>query len=117
MDDVQGGPGGALGVVFIGDGVAEVGEDAVAKEAGDLAAVAGNGGTAAVPVLLDGGKVVFHVEAFAEGGGADEVDEHDGERPALDREGWRIGGEGGKEAFAVAEGEAELPEVWFGEGG
>jgi hypothetical protein len=74
--DLQAGAHGALGVVLVGAGKAEVGDDAVALVLGDVAVVAGD--LLAADPLVGGEEVgeILGVELLAQLGRADHVAEH-----------------------------------------
>jgi hypothetical protein len=76
-DDVERGAHGAFGIVLVGDRVAEIGQDAVAQEAGDVAAVARDRLAAELAIDAHQLEQVFRVEPLTEARRADEVHEHD----------------------------------------
>ena len=83
LEQVEAGRHGPAGVVLVGYGMAEVGEDPVADEPGDAPVVAAD---RLVTGGLVGAKDLAHelwVALVAERGGADDVAEHDGELAPL----------------------------------
>ena len=127
LDDGEPGLHGALGVMFVGLGIAEIGEHAVAHVLGDETAVALDQLRAAAMIGADDPAHVLGIEPRRQRGRADEVAEHHGELAALGgvRRCWR--GSGGcrlrrsfrraqtcdrlEQALAVPEGHADLFEV------
>ena len=78
-DDVEARAHGALRVVLMRAGIAEIGEDAVADEPGDHAVVGRDDLRTSDPIDTDHLPHVFRIEPRRERGRADQVAEHDGE--------------------------------------
>ena len=74
---------GTLGVVLVGDGGAEDGEQPVADDLVDTAAEVGDVGGQALEEAVDQVLDLLGVAAFGEGGEAHEVGEQDRDHPAL----------------------------------
>ena len=83
LDDGEPGLHGALGVVFVGLRIAEIGEHAVAHVFGDEAAVALDQLRAAAMIGADDLAHVLGIEPRRHRGRADEIAEHHGELAAL----------------------------------
>ena len=83
LDDGEPGLHGALGVMFVGLGIAEIGEHAVAHVFGDEAAVALDQRRAAAMIGADDLAHILGIEPRRHRGRADEVAEHHGELTAL----------------------------------
>ena len=77
-DDLQPTSGGALGVILVSLGIAEIDQEAVALMPGDESVVSLNGANDGSAKLRQEVTVVFGFQALAQLDGADEVAEHDG---------------------------------------
>jgi hypothetical protein len=64
MNDFRGGPHRALGIFFVRDGPAEMGQDAIADIAGDKAVVAGGDVAAEGSIRMQQITQLFRVELF-----------------------------------------------------
>jgi hypothetical protein len=69
--------------MFVGLGIAEIGEHAITHVLGNEAAVALDRGRAAAMIAPYDRAHILGIEPHRESGRADEVAEHDGEVPAL----------------------------------
>ena len=88
LDQRQPGAHGALGVMLVGLGIAEIGQHPVAHVLGDEPAGLGDLLGAAAVIGADDLAHVLGIEPSRQRGRADEVAEHDRELAALDT-GWR----------------------------
>jgi len=129
LDDREPGLHGALGVVFVGLRIAEIGEHPVADVFGDEATVALDRRRAAAMVGADDLAHVLGIEPRGECGRADEIAEHHREMAALGgvlrrrwgrgarRLGWAVrraeSGDRLEQAFTVTQGDAKLSEIAF----
>ncbi len=82
-DDLQRGQHGAAGVVLVGDGRAEEGQQPVAHEPGDGALIAVDGAHHALERAVDDVAPLFGVELLGQGGGAFDVAEEHSDHAAL----------------------------------
>ena len=83
MNDLQGRPHGALGVVFVCGGPAEIGQDAIAHVAGDKPVVARDHIAAEGSIRVQQAAQLFGVELFTQRRRTHQVAEHHGELAAL----------------------------------
>ncbi len=83
MNDLQGRPHGALGVVFVRGGPAEIGQDAVAHVAGDKPVVARDHLAAEGAIRVQQAAQFFGVELFTQRRRTHQVAEHHGELAAF----------------------------------
>ena len=110
-----------LGRVLVRLGPAEIGQHAVAHELGDVALEPGDLGSHGGLIGMDDLAQLLLVEAHGQRRRANEIDEHDGELPALGLRPrcWlgRLaqGGNGSQQALAVAERNAKRGQIGVGQ--
>ncbi len=85
MNDFQGRPHGAFGVVFVRGGPAEIRQDAVADVTGDKPFVARDHIATMDAVRMQQAAQLFWVELFTQRRRTDKVAEHNGKLAALAR--------------------------------
>jgi hypothetical protein len=73
-----------FGFVFVGPGIAEIGQDPIPHELPDETVKARDDARAGILIGPDHVTHVFRIEASREGGRPDEIAEQDGELPSLD---------------------------------
>ena len=85
MHDLQGRPHGALGVLFVRGGPAEIGQDAIAHVAGDKTVVSCDHIAAKGSIRVQQAAQFFRVELFTQRRRTHQVAEHHGELAAFAR--------------------------------
>ena len=136
MNDLQGRPHGALGVVFVRGGPAEIGQDAITDVAGDKPVVARDHIAAEGSIRVQQAAQLFGVELFTQRRRTHQVAEHHGELAAFatvrnrilaersrsGRQGGSVGrrlpvqpGDGPQQTLAVTQREAELTKIDVGQ--
>ena len=92
MNDLQGRPHGALGVLFVRGGPAEIGQDAITHVAGDKPVVARDHIAAEGSIRVQQAAQLFGVELFTQRRRTHQVAEHHGELAAFATRGSRRNG-------------------------
>ena len=96
LDEGKPGPHGALGIILVGLGIAEIGEHSVAHVLGNESTVALDQHRAAALIVTNDSPQVLGIEPGRQGGRADKVAEHHGEVTAFSGVLWpRLGHSGG----------------------
>src|SRR5262245_2482580 len=82
-ENAQASPYGALGIIFMGVGIAKIHQQSIPKELGNVAIKAGDNLSARVLIRTDNVAKVLGIELSREGRGIYQVTEHDGELAAF----------------------------------
>ena len=111
----QRGADGAFRVVLMRSGEAEIGEHAIAQELRDAPVIARDRAGAGLAVALHDPHQVLGLQQLREAGGADQVEEQHGKRPALGTAAGAPGPQRPAELLAGADRQAQLAQVRLAE--
>ena len=119
VDDFQPDLRGALRVVFMRLRIAEIGQDAVAHEAGDIAGSPGNGAGTGILEIADHLAEILGIQPVRHRCGAYQIAEQHGQMPPprFHRRGVLQGGNGAQQTLAVPQQNAHARQIGLGQVG